>query len=132
MNTIASVKAILVDGSVVTFDDADPSHKARLRYILDNDPVDFSVTMSDGSVFGVDLATGNLYVGDGYFALDEVPQAPLRLIYFKRMYADVGESLSSALDFFVVGWQSTYKGKNHKIGLKVSPRTYSFDVTGEF
>ena len=128
-NAIVSTEARLADGSVVAYRDADPLHikQDRFRHILAGTPLHFTVTLEDGSVFGVDLVDGSLEAGPE--RLTPNPQTtPLRLIYYKRMHA---ENFGNAvMEFFVVGWQTTTQdGRNVKVGLKVFPDESRYEVT---
>ncbi len=132
-NTISTTEAILADGSVVAYRDADPSHvrEDRFRHILGGSPVFFRVTIG-GGWFGVDLRNGNLYApGDSCFEPDPVVTTPLRLIYYKHMHQDVSINGASetVMEYFVVGWQTTVDGRNRRLGLKVYPDQLRYEVT---
>lgn len=135
-NTIGQIQARFVDGSVVSYRDSDPVHirQERFKQVLEGEPVEFWLHTQDGMKFGTDLSTGELYVGEERYKPEKVPQTALRLIYYKRMYSDVGSAIDSAtptatMDFFVVGWQTTDHGKNVKVGLKVRPDTWEYELT---
>jgi len=128
-NAIVSTEARLADGSVVAYRDAEPLHikQDRFRHILAGTPLHFTVTLEDGSVFGVDLVDGSLEAGPERLT-PNVQTTPLRLIYYKRMHA---ENFGNAvMEFFVVGWQTTTQdGRNVKVGLKVFPDESRYEVT---
>ena len=135
-NTIATTEAVLKDGSVVAYRDADPSHvrENRFRHILDGAPVFFRVTIEGGGWFAVDLREGDLFAPGGFRCAPDPPATtPLRLIFYKRMHRDVSARGASetVMDFFVVGWQTTVGGRNRKVGLKVYPDQLRYEVTEE-
>jgi hypothetical protein len=129
-NTIATTEALLVDGSLVAYRDAEPQYvrQARFQAILDGLPLRFAVTLDEGSVFAVDLVNGDLTANDTIFETNPPPGCALRLVYFKRMYADTGAS-QAVMEFFVVGWQTTSEGRNVRMGLKVDTKRQVFEVT---
>jgi hypothetical protein len=132
-NPIVNTEARLPDGSVVAYRDTDPSHirRGNFQHIMDSHPLDFTVTLQDGSQFSVDLVSGRLYAGDGDFVqVDPPPTTPLTLIYYKRMEGSVGPSgASTRMVFFAVGWQTTVDGRNVRAGLKVFPDEIRYEVT---
>lgn len=132
VNTITTTSATLTDGSVVTYRDSDPSHirQGNFQRILDGKPLIFHVTSEGGDVFGVDLVTGGLLVGENLY-LPPAPITPLRLIYYKRMVGQSGEEYITKplCVFFVVGWQTTVDGKNERLGLKVFPSENRWEIT---
>jgi hypothetical protein len=132
-NTIASTEARFVDGSVVTYRDADPLHirQSRFQFIMDNDPVEFTVFIEGGARFGVDLASGDFIAEYQRYKPVTPPQTPLRLIYYKRMNGDVDPRYSqvAVMEYFVVGWQTTAGGKNVRYGLKVWPDEARFELS---
>lgn len=134
-NTIARTEARLANGEVVGYSDLDPDHvrRGRFQYILDGTPTYFTVYTIDGVAFSVDLLTGTLAVGDKVFHPEDNPPSPKRLIYYKRMVCSTGEYGFTGVGmlFFVVGWQTTYEGRNHKVGLKVYPDRQHVEVTGD-
>lgn len=94
----------------------------------------FYVTHADGTEQGVNLLTGDVWIGNEIARVAR-PDAPLRIIYYKRMYADVSSASDGAhspsgtvLDFVAVGWQATENGKNVRFGCKVWPSRKHFEV----
>jgi len=129
-NAIATTSARLKDGSVVSYRDADPSHvrQGRFAAILAGDPLHFAVITDDGTVFAVDLRTGELAANGTAFS-PVLPPTPLRLIYYKHMTGTSGGG-GTRMEYFVVGWQTTLPGgRNVKVGLKVFPDQHEWQVT---
>lgn len=129
-NTIARCEAKLVSGEEIVYSDWDESHirQAHFSAIMAGSPVSFTAVTLDGERFTVDLVTGTLTVGDDAYTPQWGADRPLlRLIYYKRMYAEAGGE--TVCEFFVVGWQTTLDGKNVKVGLKVDPRLKTWEVT---
>jgi len=121
-NTIVNTEAKLPDGSVAAYRDTDPSHIKRAVFhgIMEAQPLEFAVTVADGSRFAVDLTDGSLLTPAGRFLPEFVPPTPLLAIYYKRMSASVNNGGGAPhMDYFCVGWQSTYEGRNVRAGLKV-------------
>jgi hypothetical protein len=130
LNAISNTAALLPDGSVIEYRDADPSHirQARFQKILDVAPLEFEVTMNDGSRWGVDLIDGSL-IADGQRFTPPPIDTPRRLIYYKRMEAGA-DLIQPLMRHFVVGWQTTLPdGRNLKFGLKVDPSAHHWDIT---
>jgi hypothetical protein len=116
------------DGSVVAYRDSDPSHlrQERFRLIYESMPLSFTVYLADGTTFSVDLVRGTLRAGEERLNPALVLTTPLRLIYYKRMYADMssnGKGPSGAkMAWFALGWQTTTEdGRNLRRGMKVYP-----------
>jgi len=132
VNTITTTSANLPDGSVVTYRDSDPSHirEGNFRAILDSSPLTFQVTDVGGNVFGVDLTTGGLFVGESLY-IGPPPVTPLRLIYYKHMVTRLDGGSRPLCLYFVVGWQTTVDGKNEKLGLKVHPAESRWEITSD-
>ena len=76
----------------------------------------------------VDLTTGPLTIG-GEVVSCERPAEPLRLIYYKRMSADLG-SFDAVMEFVAIGWQATVAGKNVRFGVRLYPGVKHF-IVGE-
>lgn len=132
VNTITTTSATLSDGSVVTYRDSDPSHirEGNFRAILDGSPLTFHVTDEGGNIFGVDLITGGLFVGESLYS-GQPPVTPLRLIYYKHMVTELSGASRPMCLFFVVGWQTTVDDKNERLGLKVFPAENRWEITSD-
>lgn len=98
----------------------------------------FEVVHDDGMRQGVDLLTGECWVAGERIGVMR-PAEPLRVIYYKRMHADVTSAHDGApsptggvLEFVAVGWQSTVMTdagpKNVRFGTKVWPSVKHFEV----
>lgn len=92
----------------------------------------FEVVHDDGMRQGVDLTTGELWCGGERFGVDR-PETPLRLIYYKNMFADVGNdgAPTHGINFVAVGWQTTKQGSNLRLGTRVYPNQKAYDVGSE-
>ncbi len=101
----------------------------------------FDVALDDGFSFGLDLLTGEFRVGGEVIPIER-PAAPLRLIYYKRKYADVAggirpddapSKIVEVTEFIAVGWQSTVPGpmgpRNVRFGIKVYPDSNTFELS---
>jgi len=121
----------MADGSVVAYRDADPSHirQARFDFIYNHTPLAFQITLSDTSTFAVDLVDGSFFVGDERYTPDPVPNAALRLIYYKHMEWGCGGQPEMA--YVVLGWQTTLDGKNVKYGMKIWPNDKRWEMTND-
>lgn len=130
-NAIARCEAKLASGEEIVYSDWEPLHakQGRFQRILDGLPMTFTAVTMDGARFGVNLVSGVLTAGNEVFAPQLPALTPLRLIYYKRMAADVAHP-EPVCEFFVVGWQTTLpNGKNLKVGLKVRPDLQTWEVT---
>ena len=131
-NTVSKVEAKLPDGGFIGYCDYEPGHirRGHWEHIVNSHPLAFSVYTTDGQGFSVDLIDGSLNAGGEIFSVQGVPPTPLRLIYYKHMESDTG-GYEPVCAYFVVGWQTTFEGRNVRLGLKVFPRERTFEVTQE-
>jgi hypothetical protein len=132
VNAIATTRAQMPDGTIIEYRDTDETHVRRAHFaaMTEGRPLKFEVVADDGTVFGVDLTTGQLYAGAEIHTPDR-PLADLRVIYYKQMSADMSmdTGVSGArMEYFCVGWQATVDGRNVRAGLRVYPDRY--EVTG--
>jgi hypothetical protein len=137
-NTIATVEALMADGSVVAYRDADPQHirEGRWAHINSGDVNALSVVLSDGTTFSVDCVHGFFLMSGELIAGGPTPTTKLRPVYYKAMVAgqaldgisEVG-SCSAVMLYFVVGWQTTVGGRNQKLGVRVYPDDYHWELT---
>jgi len=129
-NTIARCVAALPDGSSLTYQDWDEAHIRQQRFaeMMARGPVSFTVITTDGGTFTVNLIDGSLNADGELFETHPQP-TPLRLIYYKRMVFTTGDDAPQC-QFFAVGWQTTtLDGKNLRIGIKVFPNEYRWQIT---
>ena len=130
VNTITCCEATLASGEKVEYSDWEPQHSREGRFarILAGLPMEFTAVTTDGSRFSVNLVSGELAAGIDKFTPDLPHGTGLRLVYYKRMSTGIGDPLPTC-DFFVVGWQATVSGRNVKVGLKVFPAEFRWEVT---
>jgi hypothetical protein len=104
---------------------------------------EFTVYFPDGFRQSVNLLTGDLTLGAEVVKV-EPQDTPLRIIYYKRMYADTGGGMGdhsahsptgAQLDFVALGWQTTVPTpagpRNVRFGSKVWPARKHFQVGEE-
>ena len=98
----------------------------------------FEVTHDDGTRQGVDLLTGEIWIGAERIHVLR-PAEPLRIIYYKQMHADVSNAADGSpgptgavLDFVAVGWQTTIATpagpRNVRFGSKAWPDRRHFEI----